>query len=144
MSAEDCGLAPSSRTSVSRKPAAAALLVKASSAEPTSRSPRWLVASTIPAMPAKATPEIANTMRGEIRTAGRAAPPGLPEAGRLFWGLAELLLRALALLRPAPRTAAGIRVLRDPKHQVVKSNAQIGRLLGDERGGRHAGLSVDL
>ncbi len=76
--------------------------------------------------------------------AGRAAPPDLPEAGRLFWGLAELLLRALALLRLAPRIAAGIRVLRDPEHQVVEPNAQVSRLLGDERGGRHAGLGVDL
>src|SRR5215475_5479355 len=99
-------------------------------------------AATTPALSTTA-PAVIQTQR--LRRCDQTpAGPDLAGAGRLFTGLAELLLRALALPRPAPRTAAGIRVLRDPEHQVVEPNTQVSRLLGDERSGRHAGLSVDL
>ena len=71
-------------------------------------------------------------MRGEMDMGARSPAPDFSGAGRLLTGL-ELLLRALTLLRPAPRNAAGIRVLRDPKHQVVEPNAEVSRLLWREQ-----------
>src|SRR5580704_1654821 len=96
--------------------------------------------------PASARPEMANMARGESVVAGgctSAAPPFAGRGGDLR-GLAELLLRALALLRPAPRIAAGIRVLRDPEHQLVEPHTQVSRLLWHERGGCHSRLCVHL
>ncbi len=95
------------------------------------------------AAPATAAPAVIHTQR-DLSCDHAPAGPDLAESGRLFTGLAELLLRALAFARPAPRTAAGIRVLRDPEHQIVEPNTQVSRLLGDERSGGHSGLSVDL
>ena len=66
--------------------------------------------------PITATPAPAAIRRGEIWMRGVVAAAALAEAARLLLGPAELLLRALALPRPAPRTTAGIRVLRDPKY----------------------------
>ena len=54
------------------------------------------------------------------------------------------MVRGLAAPRRPPRNAAGIPVLRDPKHQLVEPQPRVRRLLRDQGGGRHAGLSVDL
>src|SRR5580658_6679059 len=95
---------------------------------------------------ASARPEMAKMARGESVVAGGCASAAPPSAGRGgdLRGLAELLLRTLALLRPVPRIAAGIRVLRDPEHQLVEPHTQMRRLRRHERGGRHSRLCVHL
>ena len=70
-----------------------------------------------------------------------------PALAAAVFGLPELAVFSggpWPLPRPPPRTTAGIRVLRDPKHQIIEPNAEVSRLLGGERGGRHSGLGVHL
>src|SRR5689334_12392466 len=94
--------------------------------------------------PTRAKPAPAAISLGEMRIWGVAAAPALGAAARCLLGLAELLLRALALPRPAPRNTAGIRVLRDPKHKVIEPNAEVSRLLWSQRSRRHSRLCVHL
>src|SRR5579862_9527009 len=104
----------------------------------TRRAPRWPVASVIPNARVRIVPAPISASRGERPCASRAAL-GLRGAA-----LEGALTGGFACTREPPRTAAGIRVLRDPKHQSVEIHALQRRLLWDERGGRHAGLGIDL
>ena len=54
------------------------------------------------------------------------------------------LARGFAGLTAPPRNAAAIGVLHNPTHQIFKPNAEVSRLLWDERSGGHTGLGVDL
>src|SRR5665213_3687910 len=140
--------APSMRTLRSLKPAWPNLPSTADCAAPTMRSPRWPVANT-------ATPAAASSAAAAIRMSLGEGPVALDARGLASAGpeafsrgrctdLGAAFARGFASTRDPPRTAAGIRVLRDPKHQTIEIHALLGRLLGDERSGRHAGLGVHL
>src|SRR5579862_5461066 len=104
----------------------------------TRRAPRWPVASVIPNARVRIVPAPISASRGERPCASRAAL-GLRGAA-----LEGALTRGFACTREPPRTAPGIRVLRDPKHQSVEIHALQRRLLRDERCRRHARLCIHL
>src|SRR4051812_6550343 len=140
--------APSTCTLFSRNPALAKRASRPCPTPRARRSARWPVASVTPRASATTAAAAIRTVLGE--SPGSGAPPrpggdaGFGEDGRLPLGLAGALARGFAWTRDPPRTAAGISVLRDPQNQLVESHTLLRRLLGDERGGGHAGLGVDL
>src|SRR5512147_2657947 len=110
------------------------------------RSPRWPVASVTATPPTRTTPATPSAIFGEMPPPreGDGLPAPRPGDDRPRAGAAATLARGLASARRAPRTAAGICILRDPRHQLIEPNTGMGRLLGNERSRRHAGLRVHL
>src|SRR6185437_1353858 len=143
MSVVASGEAPSTSMVRRRKPAAPN---RASMREPTpatSRSPRWPVARAAPTASASTTRAPLSASLGESPWASRAEAAVRRAAAFAATGRAALT-GGFACRRDPPRTAAGIRILRDPQHQSVEIHALQRRLLWNERSGRHAGLGVHL
>src|SRR5258708_27845909 len=132
MSALAMAEAPWTSTWRTRKPAAA----KRPAMEPpmfeTSRWPRWPVASVTPSASARMTTAPASASLGEGPCGSRAAFADL-RAGPPRDGLGGALTGGFACPREPPRTAAAIRILRDPKHQSVEIPALPRRLLWDQQ-----------
>ena len=88
------------------------------------------------------------TSRGRGRCAARRAArrrAARPWRAALRVGLGGALARGLRLLRARPPHRRGhTRPPRSKAPDRSKSTPSVRRLLGDERGGRHAGLGVDL
>src|SRR5512141_2080628 len=146
MSAAARADAPCTSMVRSRKPAAPKRLSTPVPMAAASRCPRWPVARVTPSARARTATAPISARRGdrpECSRAGLAVRRAvLADAARAAFGGA--LAGDFALTREPPRTAPGIRVLRDPQHQTVEIHALLRRLLGDERSGRHAGLGVHL
>src|SRR3569623_1890405 len=106
------------------------------------RSPRWPVARVAVSAIARS---ITEPIRATLGDRPWCSPAGAPRARvgaareaaplevaplEVAWG--GVLLEGFALGLVPPRTAAGIRVLHNPKHQPVEIHALLRRLLGDE------------
>src|SRR4051812_18060127 len=133
MSAAASVEAPSTWMVFSRKPAAPKRLSMPVPMAATRRWPRWPVARVpIRARPRMATAPISASLGDRpwpwaADWAARRAGAGFAAAFTEAFG--GVLPGGFACTREPPRTAAGIRVLRDPQHQSVEIHALQRRLL---------------